>query len=81
MSRNYSQAFKIQAVEKTLLKADNVTIKEVADSLGVNLSSLNRWRVKAKQQKLNTTSTNEKTLLTQEKRPQDWTLEERFNMV
>lgn len=45
MSRNYSQAFKIQAVEKTLLKVDNVTIKEVADSLGVNLSSLNRWRV------------------------------------
>ncbi|WP_404851984.1 transposase [Colwellia sp. MB02u-14] len=66
MSRNYSQAFKIQAVEKTLLKADNVTIKEVADSLSVNLSSLNRWRVEAKQQKLNTTSTNEKTLLTQE---------------
>ncbi|MFT5529154.1 MAG: transposase-like protein, partial [Alteromonadaceae bacterium] len=81
MSRNYSQAFKIQAVEKALLKADNVTIKEVADSLGVNLSTLNRWRVEAKQQKLNTTSTNEKTLLTQEKRPQDWTLEERFNMV
>ena len=48
-----------------------MTIKEVADSLGVNLSSLNRWRVEAKQQKLNTTSTNEKTLLTQEKRPQD----------
>ena len=60
MSRNYSQAFKIQAVEKALLKADNVTIKEVADSLGVNLSSLNRWRLEAKQQKLNSTSTNEK---------------------
>lgn len=81
MSQNYSQEFKIQAVEKTLLKADNVTIKEVADSLGVNISSLNRWRLEAKQQKLNTTSTNEKILLTQEKRPQDWTSEERFNMV
>ncbi|MFQ3264926.1 MAG: transposase-like protein [Colwellia sp.] len=35
MSRNYSQAFKIQAVEKTLLKVDNVTIKEVQRMKGL----------------------------------------------
>lgn len=81
MNRKYSQTFKIQAVEKVLLRADNVTIKEVANSLGVDVSSLNRWRVQAKQQTLNITSTNEISLLTQEKRPQDWTLEERLNMV
>jgi transposase-like protein len=81
MNQNYSQAFKIQAVEKVLLRADNVTIKEVANVLGVDVSSLNRWRIEAKQHTLNATSTKENPLLTQEKRPQDWTLEERFNMV
>ena len=81
MNRKYSQTFKIQAVEKVLLRADNVTIKEVANSLGVDVSSLNRWRIEAKQQTLNITPTNEISLLTQEKRPQDWTLEERLNMI
>ena len=81
MNQKYSQAFKIQAVEKVLLRADNVTIKEVAKSLGVDISSISRWRIAAKQQTLNVTSPNEISLLTQDKRPQDWTLEERFNMV
>ncbi len=62
MNRKYSQTFKIQAVEKVLLRADNVTIKEVANSLGVDVSSLNRWRIEAKQQTLNITPTNEISL-------------------
>jgi len=81
MSVQYSQEFKKQAVEKVLLKADNVTIKDIADSLGVNLSSLNRWRVQAKNQEFEIYSSNEINKMTQDKRPQDWSLEDRLNMI
>ena len=43
MSPRFSQSFKKQAVEKALNRQDNVTLKEVADSLGIGLSSLARW--------------------------------------
>ena len=43
MSPKFSQSFKKQAVEKALNRQDNTTLKEVADSLGVGLSSLTRW--------------------------------------
>ena len=52
MSPRFSQSFKKQAVEKVLNRQDNTTLKEVADSLGIGLSSLSRWILQAKNQAL-----------------------------
>lgn len=81
MSPKFSQSFKKQAVEKALNRQDNSTLKEIADLLGVGLSSLSRWILQAKNQELETMTSNEVIDMTKEKRPQDWTVEERFNMV
>ena len=81
MSPRFSQSFKKQAVEKVLNRQDNTTLKEVADSLGIGLSSLSRWILQAKNQELETSSFNEVSHMKKEKRPQDWTLEERLNMI
>lgn len=81
MSTNFSQSFKKQAVEKALNRQDNTTLKEVADSLGVGLSSLSRWTLQAKNQQLDTILFNDVNSMKKEKRPQDWTLEERLNMI
>ena len=59
MSPKFSQSFKKQAVEKALNRQDNTTLKEVADSLGVGLSSLSRWTLQAQNQELETISLNE----------------------
>jgi transposase len=81
MSPRFTQSFKKQAVEKALNRQDNTTLKEVADSLGTGLSSLNRWILQAKNQELETITPKEVKNMTKEKRPQDWTLEERLNML
>lgn len=80
MSPKFSQSFKKQAVEKALNRQDN-TLKEVADSLGVGLSSLSRWILHAKNQEFETSSLNEVKTMNKDKRPQDWSIEERLNMV
>lgn len=81
MSPRFTQSYKKQAVEKALNRQDNTTLKEVADSLGVGLSSLARWTLQAKNQELESISPNEVGSMKKEKRPQDWTLEERLNMI
>ena len=82
MSGKFSQAFKEQAVEKSLNRTDNTKLREVADSLGVGLSSLSRWIQQAKNQELESTPFDAGTRMnSKEKRPQDWSLEDRLNMV
>jgi len=81
MSPRFSQSFKKQAVEKTLNRPDNTTLKEVADSLGVGLSSLSRWIFEAKNQQLETVLPNENSYMSKEKRPQDWSLEDRLEII
>jgi len=81
MSPRFTQAFKKQAVEKALNRQNNTTLKEVADSLGVGLSSLSRWTHQAQNQELESISSNKVSNMKKEKRPQDWTLEERLNII
>lgn len=59
MSPIFSQSFKKQVVEKVLNRQDNTTLKEVADSLGIDLSPLSRWTLQAKNQELETSLFNE----------------------
>jgi len=40
MSQKFTQAFKIQAVEKALIRTEGVSVSEIAESLGVGYSTL-----------------------------------------
>jgi len=81
MKRKFTTSFKIQAVEKALSRNENTTLTEIANSLSIGTSTLSKWIVKAKDQEFETVSHNEITSMSNDKRPQDWTLEERLNMV
>jgi transposase-like protein len=81
MKRKFTTSFKIQAVEKALSRNKNTTLAEIADSLGIGYSTLNKWIVKASKQEFETASHGEIASMSNDKRPQDWTLEERLNMV
>jgi len=81
MKKIFSNSFKIQAVEKALNRSNGTTLKEIALSLGVGCSTLDKWIIKARNQEFEIASPDEINRMTQDKRPQDWTLEERFNMA
>ena len=81
MKRKFTTSFKIQAVEKALSRNENTTLTEIANSLSIGASTLSKWIVKAKNQEFETVSHNEITSMSNDKRPQDWTLEERLNMI
>lgn len=76
MSQKFTQAFKIQAVEKALSRAEGIRVLEIAESLGVGYSTLQKWIVKSKNHELESVQA-----MTNEKRPQDWNQEERLNIV
>ena len=78
MKRNFSTSFKLQAVEKALSRGEGITLTEIAKSLNIGKSTLNAWITKARNQEF---GFNEKSSMTQEKRPQDWTQEERLNLI
>ena len=74
MAQHYSQAFKKQAVKKVLLRAPNVTIQAIAGELGVSCSTLYDWISKMRHN-------GEDKRMTKEKKPSDWGLEERLDMI
>ena len=76
MSQKFTQAFKIQAVEKALSRAEGISVLEIAESLGVGYSTLQKWIVKSKNHELEPVQP-----MTKEKRPQDWNQEERLTLV
>jgi len=81
MSARFAQSFKIQAVEKALRRSGTTTLNDIASSLGVGCSTLNKWIVKSRNQEFDIASPDEINRMSHDKRPQDWTLEERLNMV
>ena len=81
MKRSFTKSFKIQAVEKALSRGDDITLTEIASSLDIGASTLNKWIVKARNQEFDTVSYTEINNMSKDKRPQDWTLEERLNLV
>ena len=84
MRVRFNQSFKIQAVEKALSRSGVTTLKEVADSLGVGQSTLNKWMVKSRNHEFESPTDTEAVSLspmTTEKRPQDWSLEEKLNLI
>lgn len=81
MRAKFNQSFKIQAVEKALNRSGVTTLNEVASSLGVGCSTLSKWIVKARNQEFDIAPPDQIKRMTHDKRPQDWTLEERLNIV
>ncbi|VAW51322.1 Mobile element protein [hydrothermal vent metagenome] len=79
MRARFTQSFKIQAVEKALERANDVSVQSIADDLGVGHSTLSKWIALTRKQKLE--PDNEVPRMTKEKRPQDWSAEEKLNMV
>lgn len=82
MRARFNQSFKIQAVEKALSRNSTTTLKEVADSLGIGQSTLDKWIVKSRNHEFEpVTETSNVGRMTIEKRPQDWSLEEKLNLI
>jgi len=85
MSQKYTEGFKIQAVEKALNRSSEITLPEMANTLGISRSSLQRWITQSKNNQLETISDNAPSLIPtmkeKEKRPQDWSLEERLELI
>jgi len=81
MGTKFTQSFKIQAVEKALERAGDITVKEIANDLGVGHSTLGKWILLARQQKLESPQDNELPRMTTDKRPQDWSAEEKLEIV
>ncbi len=78
MGIRHTQSYKIQAVEKALSRSPQTSLQEIADSLGVGYSTLGKWISKSRKHELEYI---DPLMKTKEKRPQDWSLEERLNMV
>ena len=48
MSQKFTEGFKIQAVEKALNRSSEITLVEMAETLGVSRSALQRWITQSK---------------------------------
>ena len=84
MRKKFTPSFRVQAVEKVFNRAEGVTVKDVAKSLGVGHSTLDKWIILARTHELEAVSEDDLTNLNDminEKRPQDWSLQERLDMV
>lgn len=78
MGIRQTQSFKIQAVEKALSRSTQTSLQEIADRLGVGYSTLGKWISKSRKHEL---ESDYPSMKTKEKRPQDWSMEERLNIV
>ena len=84
MRARFTHSFKIQAVKKALNRSGVTTVKDIADSLDVGHSTLQKWIIKSRSQAFEPVIDNEISNLTpmsKEKRPQDWSLEEKLNLL
>ena len=84
MSSRYNESFKRQAVEKALSRSEGATLAEVSDLLGIGHSTLQKWIVKFGRQQPGSDLDRDNTSIggvKKEKRPQDWSPEERLDMV
>ncbi len=80
----HSESFKMRAVEKALSRANGITLNEIVDDLGIGRSTLGKWVREARKNGLENhagggrlSSRKQK----KEKRPQDWSLEDRLEIV
>ncbi|MCF6204820.1 MAG: transposase, partial [Methylococcaceae bacterium] len=68
MSQKFTEGFKMQAIEKALSRSPGMTLVEMAETLGVSRSALQRWITQSKNQQLETSLTAMPTMTNKEKR-------------
>ena len=81
MSQKFTEGFKIQAVEKALKRSPEITLVEMAETLGVSRSALQRWITQTKNHELEASTFPMPIMTNKEKSPQDWSSEERLKMI
>ena len=84
MSTIFSQSFKNRAVQKALNRAPGITLNSIIDEFGISRSTLTKWVRDARNTNLGNPRDGGVMSPDQhqnEKRPQDWSLEERFEIV
>jgi transposase-like protein len=81
MSKRFTQSFKIQAVEKALSRHNDVSVKEIADALGIGYSTLQKWVKRSVEPSFEIISGGNQNNMNKERRPQDWSLQDRLNMI
>ena len=81
MSQKFTEGFKIQAVEKALNRSSEITLVEMAETLGVSRSALQRWITQSKNHELDRSTFPMLTMTNKEKCPQDWSPEERLKII
>ena len=82
MSR-YTQEFKVQSVKKVLSRRADQTQKDIADNLGVGLSTIHKWIRLAKDNQLEKTApdSSKEPKGSLEKSPQDWNSAQRLDAI
>jgi transposase-like protein len=84
MKAKYTQAFKQQAVQKALNRADGVSLRSITDQLGVGYSTIEKWIRLSRAQKLEISDLHTDewgTPMSTERKPQEWNLEQRMEMI
>lgn len=79
MTSPFSESFKQQAVKKAIGRSPGVTLDSLAEKWGVGRSTVQRWIRESRTKSLIVTDGSQK--MKKEKRPEDWTMEEKLNMV
>ncbi len=69
MSLKFTQSFKIRAVDKTLTRNEGERIEDIAKSLGIGFSTLQKWIRLSKDQNLELPLPEQLQAMKTEKRP------------
>jgi len=83
MRTKFSKSFKMQAVKKVLIRDKATSVKEIANELSIGYSTLQKWLVQSRNHELelSTQSSTNEHVMTHEKRPEDWSIEQRLAII
>ena len=78
MGIRQSTTFKLKAVEKALNRTNNERLEDIAEQFNIGYSTLTRWMSAARQNKL---VADPADMPAREKRPGDWTAQEKWQAI
>ncbi len=81
MNGVYEEDLKQQILQKVLNKKDGITFSEIAESFGVSLSTLSRWRADMSRAKKTNKPFNQLSTGSSEKRPEDFSATDKFEVI
>lgn len=83
MVTKFSKLFKMQAVKKALIREEGTSVKEISNELSIGYSTLQRWIAQTKNHELESSIelSAKENIMTHEKRPKDWSIEQRLAII